>query len=502
MTQSIQALKARLTDIAHLHRAAAVLEWDMQTYMPPGGAPARADQMALLSKVAHEQFVSPETGQLLEKAEAEAQGMASDSDEARLVRNVRRQYDREVKIPVELATEFARHTALSQEIWTRARASNDFASFAPSLEKTLDLVRKMVECLGYTDDPYDPLLDAYEPYMKTAQVAAIFADLKPRLVALARAIAESPRAKEEVALEGLFPIEAQNALTKRLVQAIGYDMQRGRQDQAAHPFCTTFSTGDVRITTRFSDSAPTMALYASLHEAGHAMYEQGIPQAYDNTPLGGGVSSGVHESQSRLWENLVGRSRPFCAYVLPLLKEMFPDALTDCDVERFYRAVNRVRPSFIRVEADEVTYNLHILLRFELERDLLADRLKVRDLPEAWNAKMREYLGITPPNDTLGVLQDIHWSAGMIGYFPTYTLGNLIAAQLWHTIRQAIPDLDAQIARGEFAPLLGWLREKIHRAGSKFTPDELIRKATGEPLSADHFTQYLQTKFGELYGLI
>jgi len=501
MSRSLEALKKRTAEIGHLRRVASVLEWDLQTYMPPGGAEGRAEQLALLSRLSHEMFTDAETGRLLERAEAEAKDADPDSDEARLLCNVRRDFDRAVKIPNALVAELSRHAALTEDRWAKARAENDFAAFAPSLEKMFDLVRQVAAHLGYKDDPYDPLLEGYEPGMKTADVAAIFADLKPRLIELTQAITNAPQRADGAPPQGHFPVEAQSALTLRVVQALGYDLRRGRQDQTPHPFCTTFSRDDVRITTRFDERSLDVALYASLHEAGHALYEQGLPAAHDNTPIGDAASAGVHESQSRLWENLVGRSRAFCTFLFPLLQETFPGPLEGWTAERFYRTVNRVRPSFIRVEADEVTYNLHILLRFELERDLLADRLKVADLPEAWNARMQAYLGITPPDDARGVLQDVHWAGGLVGYFPTYTLGNLMAAQMWHVIRQALPDLHAQIKRGDFAPLLNWLRENVHRHGSKYLPDELIVKATGEPLTSQRYVEYLTSKFNDLYAL-
>ena len=302
-------------------------------------------------------------------------------------------------------------------------------------------------------------------------------------------------------IHGEFPIEKQKELTLKVVEAIGYDLSRGRQDEAAHPFCTNFSRDDVRITTRFDEKYIAQSLYASMHEAGHAMYEQGSPAKYEATPLAGGVSLGVHESQSRLWENLVGRSRSFCQWVFPMLQATFPDKFTDTIPERWYRAVNKVEPSFIRVEADEVTYNLHILLRFELECDLLTGALTVSDLPDAWNAKMQTYLGITPKNYAEGCLQDVHWSAGLIGYFPTYSMGNLLSSQLWQAAKKSLPELDAQIGSGEFGPLLGWLRENVHGYGHKYLPGELILKATGEPLTSRYYVDYLKTKYGDIYGL-
>ncbi|HZO90322.1 MAG TPA: carboxypeptidase M32 [Chthonomonadaceae bacterium] len=501
MSESLHQLKTRLARISRLRQAAALLGWDQQTYMPPGAAAARAEQSATLSQLIHEMFVGEETGRLLEKAVAETQGVDPDSDDARLLAVLRRDYDRATRLPTELVTEIARHTALAQEVWQRARANSDFAAFAPALEKMLNLIRQEAEYLGYEQHPYNALLEGYEPGARQAEVAAMFAEMKPHLVALTQAIAASKNPIDDRLLYGHFPIERQRELTLHVVQSLGYDLQRGRQDEAAHPFCSDFSRDDVRITTRFSPEYLAQALYASLHEAGHAMYEQGSPPEYEATPLAGAASLGVHESQSRLWENLVGRSRPFCAYLFPQLQQTFPDQFGKADVEAYYRAINKVEPSLIRVEADEVTYNLHILLRFELECDLLTGQLTVSDLPEAWNARMKAYLGVTPPDDAHGVLQDIHWAIGLVGYFPTYTIGNLLSAQLWHAARQALPDLDAQIARGEFAPLLGWLRQNVHRYGRKYLPGELAVKATGEPLTSRYYVDYLTAKFRDLYSL-
>lgn len=501
MSDSLLHLKGRMARIGRLSEANALLEWDQQTYMPPGASAARAEQSATLSELIHELFTAEETGRLLSGSEADTKGQFADSDDVRMLAVVRRNYDQATKLPADLVKDLARHTALSQDVWVRARKANDFGDFAPSLQKMLDLKRRQAECLGYTDHIYDALIHPFEPGMTQASVAAIFADMKPGLVALAHAIANSKNPVDDSILHGEFPVEKQRELTLRVVNQIGFDMERGRQDVAAHPFCTNFSRDDVRITTRFNTEIFSQALYASLHEAGHAMYEQGSPAEYEGTALAGGVSLGVHESQSRLWENLVGRSRAFSAYLFPIVSETFPKAFAGVDVESFYRAVNKVEPSLIRVEADEVTYNLHILMRFELECDLLTGMLKVADLPEAWNAKMREYLGITPPDNAYGVLQDVHWSAGLIGYFPTYTLGNLISAQLWQALRAANPNLDLQLAQGECSAVLSWLRENIHRYGQKYLPTELIQRATGAPLSSGPYLEYLTAKFGDIYRL-
>jgi len=501
MSDSLSRLKTRMAQINCLGQATSVLSWDQQTYMPSGGAASRAEQIATLSQIAHERFTATETGDLLAQAEAETQGMDPDSDTVRMLQNIRRKYDRETKLPADLVIELARHSSLAQEIWQQARKDNAFAAFLPALEKMFALIREAAQHLGYQEHIYDPLIDLHETGMTQARVAAMFNELKPELIALTRAIAESSHKADDSPLHGDFPVAKQAELTLKFVQALGYSLERGRQDIAPHPFCTHFSRDDVRITTRFDPTFLPMAVYASLHEAGHALYEQGSPPEYEGTALAGGTSLGVHESQSRLWENLVGRSREFCVWAYPQLQAAFPSALGGVSLDAYYRAINRVEPSLIRVEADEVTYNLHILLRFELECDLLTGSLAVADLPAAWNAKMQEYLGVTPPTDADGVLQDVHWSGGLIGYFPTYSIGNLLSGQLWQTIRTALPDLNAQMERGEFAPLLDWLRRNVHGYGSKYLPNELTVKATGAPLSSKPYLAYLKAKFNALYGL-
>ena len=501
MSENLTGLKTRLNQITRLGQAAGLLGWDQQTYMPSGAAEARAEQMAALSQLIHEMLTGAETAALLAKSEADAQGMDADSDDVRMLRNTRREFDRATKLPTSLVVEMAKHETLAQEIWIKARKDSDYAAFRPALEKMFDLARQKAECYGYEAHIYDALIDPFEADAKQAEIAKMFADMKPGLVALTQAIRESKNPVDDSLLYGDYPTDKQRALTLQTVAALGYDLNRGRQDEAAHPFCSTFSRDDARITTRFDPKFLSQALYASLHEAGHAMYEQGSPPQFEGTTLAGGVSLGVHESQSRLWENLVGRSRPFCRYIFPTLQETFPDALKSANPETFYRAVNKVEPSLIRVEADEVTYNLHILMRFELECDLLTGALNFDDLPDAWNAKMKEYFGITPPDAAQGCLQDVHWSAALIGYFPTYSIGNLLSAQLFHAARIALPDLDAQIERGEFAPLLNWLRENVHHYGSKFLPREVILKATGEPLTSRYYVEYMTEKYKDIYRL-
>jgi carboxypeptidase Taq len=467
--------------------------------MPPGAAAARADQLAALSEVTHGMATADETRKLLEAAEQENKGI--EGEMAVLLRNARYDFDRLSKIPVDLAAELSRHSALAQDVWQKARAANDFNSFSPLLEKSVELQVKVADLLGYESERYDALLDGYERGARTTDIAEMFATLKPDLVALTRAIKKSPIRDQSNGFSGSFPAAAQNDLTLNVVARLGYDLHHGRQDRTTHPFCASFSRWDVRITTRFQEDDIFPAFFASLHEAGHALYEQGLPAEHDNGPLGGAVSSGVHESQSRLYENLVGRSRPFAEYAAPLLSNAFPDVFGDLAPDTFYRAANRVRPSLIRVEADEVTYNLHILLRFELERMLIRGELAVRSLPEEWNQRMESYVGITPRNHGDGVLQDVHWAAGLFGYFPTYTLGNVMSGQLWHAIRRTIPNLDDQMRAGQFGELLSWLRRHVHAHGRRYLPSDLIRRATGERLNARYYLNYLRAKYEDLYEL-
>ncbi|MCI0477812.1 MAG: carboxypeptidase M32, partial [Anaerolineales bacterium] len=383
--------------------------------------------------------------------------------------------------------------------WQKAKAASRFADFAPFLQRNLDLRRELAKCLGYTDRIYDPLLDQFEPGMKTAQVEAIFANVRKEIVPLVHAIGKKANAVDDKFLHQAFAEKKQWDLGIQAVKLMGYEFERGRQDRAPHPFTTTFAVDDVRITTRFLPKFFNAAFFATMHEGGHALYNQGTRAELERTTIGSAASLGVHESQSRMWENMVGRSRAFWKYFMPRAKKIFPRQLQGVSVEKMYRAVNRVQPSLIRVEADEVTYNLHIMLRFELENALLEERVAVNDLPEVWNAKMQEYLGVTPPDDAQGVLQDIHWSYGTFGYFPTYSLGNFFAAQLFDKITRDIPDLEAQFERGNLNVLLAWLRANIHTHGRKFTLDELANKVTGESLQTRSFVAYLKTKFGEIY---
>jgi carboxypeptidase Taq len=390
---------------------------------------------------------------------------------------------------------------LAQEAWTRARPANDFVSFRPHLERVFDLRRQYADFFAPYDHRYDPMLDDFESGLKSAQVKAVFDELRPRQVALVRAIQERGRPVDDKFLHLEYDVQKQWDFGLEVARAYGYDFQRGRQDKSAHPFTTSFGLGDVRITTRLYSDLLTSSIFSTMHETGHALYDQGSRPSLDRSPLLGGTSLAVHESQSRMWENFVGRSRAFWSGFFPRLQATFPRQLGPVDPEAFYRAINKVQPSLIRVEADEATYNLHIMLRFDLELELAAKSLDVRDLPAQWNAKMREYLGLTPPDDKMGVLQDVHWSTGYMGYFPTYALGNLIAAQLWERIQVDLPRLNDEIARGQFGSLLSWLRENIHQHGSKFEPVELLQRVLGGGLSAQPYLRYLESKFGEIYGL-
>lgn len=500
MEEQLLKLKEMLGEIVDLASAAAVLGWDQQTYMPPGGAEGRGYAFATLARLIHERSTSTEIGQLLEDLIARVDQLDPASDDACLIRFSHHEYQKQTRVPASLVSQFAQVTAVANEAWAKARETADFKIFQPHLERIVDLRRQYAACFAPYDHVYDPLLDDFERGMKTAEVQAIFNELRPQQVALIRAIGERPQVDDSfMFLE--FPEQAQWDFGVDVITRLGYDWNRGRQDKTLHPFTTTFSIDDVRITTRFDPQRSASALFSTMHEAGHAMYEQGVSRSLFRTPLANGASLAVHESQSRMMENLVGRSLPFWRFFFPRLQEMFPTQLAGVDLMTFYKGINKVSPSLIRVEADEATYNLHIMLRLELEIALMEGSLDVKDLPEAWNARCEEYLGMTPPNDALGVLQDIHWSGGLIGYFPTYALGNLVSVQLWDRIQQDIPDLDAQMERGEFSALLGWLREKIHRHGAKFKPQVLVEQVTGSKIDPKPYMDYLQAKYAEIYGL-
>lgn len=500
MSEKLQQLKDILGEVADLRNTAAVLSWDQQTYMPQGGAEARGNQLATIGKLAQIKFIAPEVGNLLEGLKTEFAGADPGSDAAALVRVVSRDYDKAVRVPPEFVAESAIVTTRAHEAWMEARAKSDFSIFRPHLEKIVELTHKYISFFPPADHPYDTLLDDYEAGMKTADVKVIFDGLRPKQVALIKAISERKPVDDKF-LHKKYNEQKMWDFAVEVATRFGYDWSKGRQDKAPHPFCTNFSINDVRITTRFEPENPVAMLFSTLHETGHALYEMGSKQDYERTLLAGGTSLAVHESQSRMWENLVGRSLPFWEHFYPKFKKTFSSQLGDVSLKKFYKAINKVAPSLIRVNADEATYNMHIMLRLELEIGMVEGRIAVRDLPEIWNTKMKEYLGITPPNDALGVLQDIHWSGGALGYFSTYALGNLISAQLWEQIHADLPGLEDQIRAGKFEALLGWLREKLHVHGRKYEPQAMVQKITGSKIDAAPYVRYLTKKYGEIYGL-
>ena len=491
-------------EILHIEHAIAALDWDQQTYMPAPSAPERSEQLAILETLSHQKNTSPEIGELLAALGADdtnpgGKGGYSEKERA-FLREVHKRYTRLVKLPESLVTAFAKERSLAQAAWVKAKEADRFSDFAPNLEKIVKLSRETAECLGYEDHIYDALLDTYEPEMKSAEVKRIFSDLADNLSPLVAAIAESDQVRFDF-LHQEFPPGAQELMGRRILEDIGFDFSRGRLDVSAHPFTTTLGPHDIRLTTKYDPTYLPMSLFGSIHEGGHGMYEQGIAEDLHGTIIGEPVSLGIHESQSRSWENIVGRSLPFWKRYYPRMKELFPSQLKEVSLSEFYAGVNHVEPSFIRIEADEVTYNLHIILRFELEMAVLSGDLSVQELPGAWNDRMKSLLGITPPSDAEGVLQDIHWSAGLFGYFPTYALGNLYGAQFSAKIRETVPDLDSRIEKGDFAPILNWHRENIHVYGSLHSAGELCARATGSTLDPSYFMSYLNEKFKEIYDL-
>ncbi len=500
MSDKLDQLKAVIGEVSDLNSTAGLLGWDQQTYMPIGGGEARGQQLATLGKLAHEKGTSDEVGKLLDDLKKEFAGANSTSDEAAMVRVAARDYEKAVRVPGEFIAEQAIVTTRAFEAWAEARSKSDFSIFRPHLEKVVELVKKYVSFFPPADHPYDTLLDDYEPGMKTAEVQAIFNGLRPKQVELIRAIAARPQVNDKFLHKNYNEGKVWD-FSATITRGFGYDWSRGRMDKAPHPFESSFSVNDVRITNRFEAKNPLATVFSAMHESGHGMYEQGINPAYERTSLAHGTSLAIHESQSRMWENLVGRSLPFWEFFYPQLKKIFPSQLDGVGLKNFYKGINKVEPSLIRVNADEATYNLHIMLRLELEIAMVEGKIAIKDLPEIWNSKMQEYLGITPPNDALGVLQDIHWSSGSIGYFSTYALGNLVSTQLWEKINKDIKDLEAQIRKGQFGGLLGWLRSNIHNHGRKYDPQALVQKVTGSKITPEPYVRYLKAKYSDIYGL-
>ena len=497
MSEAYETFMDKVAELADIGHAEGLLSLDPETYMPPKGAAMRARAQGTLAGLHHERLTAPELVGLV----ADLRGQVLEGDAAVNVREIGRSQDRALKIPKELVVELSQTESLGHEAWIEARQQAEFTLFQPWLEKILKLKKEVAERVGYEGTIYNALLDEYEPYARTEDIEPVFAELKEKLVPLVEKITATEKFPAKGIIDQDFAIAKQEELGRQVLADLGFDLEAGRLDVAVHPFCSGTSRDDVRLTTRYSADWLPGSLFGTIHEAGHGLYEQGLPADAVGTPAGGSVSLGIHESQSRLWENMVGRSRAFWTHYLPRLKALFPAQLQEIDLDRFYAAVNQVEPSLIRVEADEVTYNLHILLRFELERDLLEERVEVAELPSVWNERMQQYLGVRPPDDAQGVLQDVHWSFGLMGYFPTYTLGNLYGAQFFHQAQQDLPDLQAQIGRGELLNLKTWLNDKVHSRGSRLMAGELVEEVTGEKLNADYFTDYLQKKFGALYEL-
>ena len=500
MQAQFEKLKELSAEIADLNHSMALLGWDQQVYMPSGGAEERGYMLGTLGKIAHEKFTSPEMGRLLDELKKELPQLDPDGEMYRIIAVTAKDYDKATRVPGSFITEQAQVVSLAQQAWMEARAASDFSIFCPHLEKVVELSQRYVTFFPAAEHPYDILLDNFEPGMKTSEVKAIFDGLRPQQVELIRAISQQAPVDDSF-LRLAYDEKSVWAFSEEVATAFGYDWKRGRQDPTAHPFCQSIGPDDVRITSRWVPELPFALLFGTMHETGHALYEQGVGHTWSRTALEGGASMAIHESQSRMWENLVGRSRPFWEHFYPSLQARFTSQLGNVSLDQFYRAINRVRPSYIRVEADEATYNLHIMLRFELEIAMLEGKVAIKDLPEIWNAKMQDYLGVVPPNDAKGVLQDIHWSGGMLGYFSTYALGNLISAQLWEKFRSLNPDLDDQLRQGDFSALLSWLRVKIHQYGRKYEPQELVQRVTKSKIDPAPYLRYLQGKYSEIYGL-
>ncbi len=494
-----------LLDASHLQGIEALLSWDQETYMPEGAGAARAEQLAYLSSLMHAKLVGEPLKNALEELidlqTGELRVMTLNDRETRQLKEIWRDYRQEALLPAEFVTTLAKHASVSQQAWVKARKDNDFAAFEPFLSKMVELQKEKASYLAVGSTPYDSLLDQFEPDMTSQKVAGLFAEIRERLVPLIAKIHEVKHRVNGSVLSREYDVDKQWDFGISMLEAIGFDKNIGRQDRSAHPFTTSTHPTDVRTTTRLRGNDLKSALLSTLHEGGHALYEQGLPVEEYGNPLGQSISLGIHESQSRMWENLVGLSPSFWRFAYPKLQSKFPDQLRNTDRDKFYAAINRVRPSLIRVEADEATYNLHIMLRFEIEKMIINDNFPVADLPGLWNDKMEEYLGVRPSNDAEGVLQDVHWSFGAFGYFPTYTLGNLYSVQFFNQAELDLPGLDDSCARGDFSALLSWLRENIHDVGRGRKAEELVLELTGQPLSAQPFMDYLEAKYKALYSI-
>ena len=499
---ALEALKEKWQIISALGYTGSLMTWDQETYMPPAGALPRARASAIVGRLAHEMSTSKEYGDLLDRAEKEVEGKDPEDPDFLMVKVARRDFERNVKVPPDLVARLREAEVHGVQVWQEARKKNDFAMFAPYLQRIVDLEKELAQSLGYKEHPYDALLDAFEPEMTTSEVRALFDNLRSQLVPLVAAISDRQSMVDDAILGRHVPFHRQMSLAQDLVKLLGYDLDAGRIDISAHPFTQGLASRDVRITVRVYENRMDSCLYAAAHECGHAVYEQGIPEEFEGTPLHSPASLGVHESQSRMWENVVCRGKDFLSFYYPRIQEMIPEQFGDVSFEDFYRAVNKSVPSLIRVEADEVTYNLHIMLRFDLELGLIEGSIDVNDLPRLWNAKMEEYLGIVPDSDANGVLQDMHWSSGLFGYFPTYTIGNVMSLQLYSKAVEDYPSIPSDLSSGDIGSLLRWMREHIHVHGRKYVPQELLERATGSRLDVGPYISYLRSKYGEIYGLL
>lgn len=492
MADALEQLKTRSSELGQLGNLEMLLAWDQRVLMPPAGARHRGELMAYVQRRAHDVLVDPDVGRLLDELEPRLASLDPDGFDYGLIRVMRKAYDKEVDVPAELRAEMARAASEGNAVWLQAKASSDFELFLPALERNIDTRHKYVEALAPEGEPYDVLLDDFEPEMKTEDVTRIFAEIRDELVPLIAELRD--REVDDSFLEGDYDVDVQVELLRDVIDTLGHRPDSWRIDPTVHPFASSLGRDDVRITTHWYPNNLD-SLFSTMHEYGHGLYQHQLPQEAEGLPVGGPASLGIHESQSRMWENLVGRSLPFWRFYYPRLQERFPKMLGNVDVDRFYAAVNKSQPSLIRIEADEVTYGMHVILRFELEQDIINGRVELTDLPEIWNQKMHDYLGVEVPNDARGVLQDMHWSAGLIGYFSTYLLGTVMSVQLWEKMREDVGDLDELMERGEFTPLREWLEANVHRHGRKYPPQELMQKAVGTTIDAKPYVAYLKRKF-------
>ena len=497
----LEKLKEELLELHHLSSAVAVLHWDMEVYMPQKGADLRAKTIAELSGLIHNKFISPQFGKLIKEAKREMEKGTLSEGDSRIVNEVWREYSREKKLPLDFVKELSELESKSQTVWAQAREKSDFKMFLPYLKKMVELKRKEAQLVGYKNSPYDALLDVFEPDAKSEEVSLVFEELKQFLVPFLVKIKKSSVKINKKILKGHFPIDKQAKLCRLVAEKMGFDFEAGRLDVSTHPFTTNFHPDDVRITTRFDEKNLFYSINITAHEAGHALYEQGILPENFGTPLGDAISYGIHESQSRMWENIIGKNRSFLKYFYPKFHKEFPVHFSKMTLEKFYQAINAVSQSLIRMEADEVSYSLHVIMRFEIEKSLIEGSVEVEDLPKIWNSKIEEYFGLKVPNDALGILQDVHWSAGLFGYFPTYALGNLYAAQFYATAKEEVLNLEKEIAAGHFEHLLNWLRKNIHVHGKMFSAENLVERVTGEKLTSQYFIDYIRDKYSDLYGL-